>query len=393
MPCDLICPACGNEYPAGPDEPWRCECANPLELADRPIPDGAAGGVPFSKLDTRRGLWTFFEFLPMKQAVSFNEGLTPLVTAERWNAEFKLDYVMPTGSFKDRGATTTLSRAAELDVEKVVEDSSGNAGAAIATYAARADIEADIYVPDDVKISKLMAIQRAGARPVRVEGTREDVTAACIEAAEDEGVWYASHAWNPAFLAGTQTFALEVAAQRDWSVPDAVVIPVGHGTLLLGAYRGFEALQRAGITETMPRLLAAQAKGFSPIADAFEEAGAPSFDSGDDPESRFQAIEINTTSTMHQPKEVNEVADAIHIANPVRKAGLVEAIWASGGDATAIEEDPAEIVLDDLHRAGFYVEPTCAIGPTALQEFREEGVVSDDDDVVVALTGSGLKTH
>jgi threonine synthase len=394
MPSDLHCPSCETEYAAGIDEPYRCECGHTLELTDRPLPEGADGGVPYSKLDTRRGLWTFFEFLPMEQAVSFDEGFTPLVDAPEWDAQFKLEYVMPTGSFKDRGATTTLSRAVELGVETVVEDSSGNAGAAIATYAARAGIEADIYVPDDVATSKLMAIQRAGARPVRVEGSREDVTAACVEAAQEEGVWYASHAWNPAFLAGTQTFALEVAAQRDWSVPDAVVVPVGHGTLLLGAYRGFQALEDAGITDELPTLLAAQAKGFSPIADAFE-TDDPSGENVEEPTegTRFDSIEFDTGSSMHQPKAVNEVADAIHISDPVRGEEIVEAIWATGGDAIAIEEDPVELVLDDLHRAGFYVEPTCAIGPAALEEYRTRGVVSGADDVVVALTGTGFKTH
>jgi len=102
--------------------------------------------------------------------------------ADDWNAAFKLEYVFPTGSFKDRGATTTLTRARELGVERVVEDSSGNAGAAIATYAARAGIDAAVYVPADVKDSKLRAIRRAGAEPVRIEGSRADVTEACVAA-------------------------------------------------------------------------------------------------------------------------------------------------------------------------------------------------------------------
>ncbi|MFP9060216.1 pyridoxal-phosphate dependent enzyme [Natrialbaceae archaeon A-chndr2] len=365
MPTSLICPDCDAEYAAGPDEPWRCTCGHALEFAAEPHPNG--NPLPLSQLNTTEGLWTFFEFLPIEKHVTFHEGFTPLVDAPEWDAQFKLEYVFPTGSFKDRGATTTLSRAVELGVEKVIEDSSGNAGAAIATYAARAGIEADIYVPADVKQSKLMAIQRVGARPVRVEGTREDVTAACLDAVEDGEGWYASHAWNPAFFAGTMTFAFEVAAQRGWTVPDAVVLPLGHGTLFLGAYRGFKRLNDAGIVDGMPRLLGAQAAGYAPIVSAL--GGKASNGDGS-----------------------NDIADGIQIAEPARGTQILEAIEATDGDAIALGSDPVETALDRLHLNGFYVEPTCAVAPAALRRYREEGVLDPSDDVVVPLTGSGLKT-
>ena len=168
MPTSLRCPTCGREYNASPTEPWRCSCGKPLELAERPLP---AGSPPNSaEIDTRRGLWTFDEFLPIGREVTLGEGWTPLVNAPDWDCAFKLEYVFPTGSFKDRGAATLLSRAVEIGVERVVEDSSGNAGAAVATYAARAGIGAEIYVPADVKDSKLRAISQSGADVVRVEG-------------------------------------------------------------------------------------------------------------------------------------------------------------------------------------------------------------------------------
>ncbi|MFB6129514.1 MAG: pyridoxal-phosphate dependent enzyme, partial [Salinigranum sp.] len=264
---------------------------------------------------------------------------------------------------KDRGATTTLSRAVELGVETVLEDSSGNAGAAVATYAARAGIDAEIYVPASAKPSKLRAIERAGARPVRIEGAREDVTAACVEAVERGDGWYASHAWNPAFLAGTATFAYEIAAQRGWSVPDAVVTPLGHGTLFLGAHLGFTALLEAGWTDRVPRLLGAQAAGYAPVADA-----------------------------LHGETEGrNELADGIRIREPVRRAQVLDAIESTGGDAIAVGTAAVEDALDRLHRRGFYVESTSAVAPAALEAYRERGVLDRDADVVVALTGSGLK--
>ncbi len=364
MPSDLYCPDCGAEYAAGPDEPWRCECGHPLELEGRPLPDGDP--LPLSRIDTSEGLWTFFEFLPVEKRVTLGEGFTPVLEVDDWNAEFKLEYVFPTGSFKDRGAATVLSRALELGVETVLEDSSGNAGAAIATYAALAGLEAEIYVPADVTQSKLMTIQRAGARPIRVEGTREAVALECVGDVDAGNGWYASHVWNPAFHAGTMTFAFEIAAQRGWTVPDAVVVPAGHGTLALGAYRGFSRLEEVGIVDEVPRLLCAQAAGYAPVV---EKLGGETVGEGE-----------------------NELADGVQIHRPSRGRQVADAIEDTGGEAVALGPDPVEIELDRLHRNGFYVEPTAGLAPAALRWFREEGVLTEDDDVVVPLTGSGMKT-
>ena len=355
----LRCSACGETYET--EWAWRCDCGAPLDFLADPHPSRDAPDP--RGFDDRRGLWSFADFLAVGPRVTLGEGMTPLVDAPEWGASFKLEYVFPTGSFKDRGATTTLSVAAELGAETVVEDSSGNAGAAIATYAARAGIDAEIYVPASVKASKLRAIERVGATPVRVEGSREDVTDACVDAVERGAGWYASHAWNPAFFAGTATFAHEVAYQRGWSAPDAVVTPLGHGTLFLGAYRGFRALRDAGWIDEMPKLLGAQAAGYAPVAEK-----------------------------LHGPSEgTNEVADGIQIREPTRLGQILAAVDATDGDAIALSEGAVEAELEALHRRGFYTEPTCAVAPAALREYRERGVLSPDDDVVVPLTGTGLK--
>ena len=371
---DLVCSDCGRTYPAS--GPWRCECGHPLEFADRPVPDGE---LPMT-IDRSEGLWGFSEFLPIERRVTLGEGWTPLIEDDEWGVQFKLESVFPTGSFKDRGAATTISRALGQAVDRVVEDSSGNAGLAIATYAARAGIDADIFVPADAKPGKLRAIERTGATLRRIDGTRQDVTDACIEAIEtgigdrSEGtasdsadVYYASHAWDPAFLAGTATVAYEVVAQRGWSAPDAFVTPLGHGTLFLGAYRGFRALLEAGWIDSMPRLLGVQAAGVAPIVEAL----------GGDPDPA---------------DERNDAADGIQIAEPVRKDQIIEAVEATDGDAIAVTSDTTEREHDRLAQAGFHVEPTCATATAALERFRERGAIEDSDDVVTALTGSGLKT-
>jgi threonine synthase len=372
-PLDLACSICDRTYDHESWQ-WRCDCGAPLEFATNPwdreaeFDFGAEFGddPPESWADTTAGLWSFEAFLPVPPHVSLGEGLTPLVDAPAWDAEFKLEYVSPTGSFKDRGATTTLSVAAALGVDRVVEDSSGNAGAATATYAARAGIDADIYIPASVKPAKRRAIERAGATAVPIEGSREAVTDACVDAVESDDAWYASHAWNPAFFAGTATFAYEACAQRDWTAPDAVVLPVGHGTLFLGAYRGFRALREVGWINEVPRLLGAQAAGYAPIVAEVHGRDAATGD--------------------------NDVADGIQIREPVRQTQILDAIDATDGDAIALSEAAVEDALDALHRRGFYTEPTCAVAPAALEVYRDRGILAADADVVVPLTGSGLKT-
>jgi threonine synthase len=355
MAARLACPACGETYA----DRWRCVCGTPLEFASTPRPDGPA--PPFASFDTRRGLWAFDAFLPVEPRVSLGEGLTPLVDAPAWDATFKLEYVSSTGSFKARSAATTVSRALELGVDRVIEDSSGNAGTAIATYAARAGLDADVYVPASVTDAKRRAIAATGARVREITGDREAVADACREAVTDGDGWYASHAWNPAFFAGTATFGIELAAQRDWSAPDVVVVPLGHGTLLLGAYRGFRALVEAGWVDELPRLLAVQAAGYAPVADDRQDA---SEDGG-----------------------TNDLADGIQIREPVRRGAIEAALDATDGDAIAVSAAAVRAALDDLLEAGLGVEPTAAVAPAGLRAYRDRDAVDADADVVVPLTG------
>jgi len=357
------CPSCERSYSESAEAPWRCGCGHPLEFADRPLP--ASDSPP--AIDRDAGLWAFEALLAVDRRVTLGEGWTPLVDAPDRAATYKLDWLFPTGSFKDRGAATTISQAVDLGVDRVVEDSSGNAGAAIATYAARAGIDAEIFVPADAKAGKLRAIERTGATVRRIEGDRGDVTDTCIAAVEGEetDAWYASHAWNPAFFEGTATVACEIAAQRGWTAPDAVVTPLGHGTLFLGADRGFARLQTAGWIETVPRLYGVQAAGSGPIATALHGEGTDG---------------------------ENDLADGIQIREPARREGILDAIERTGGDAIAVGADRTERVYDQLHRQGLYTEPTCAVAPAGLDVLRARGEIGPDEDIVVALTGSGLKT-
>ncbi|MXR50098.1 pyridoxal-phosphate dependent enzyme [Halovenus sp. WSH3] len=357
-----VCPSCGSRFEPAADR-WRCDCGHPLRFADPPAPEADSPPAP----DRDRGLWAFEELLAVDRRVTLGEGWTPLVDAPERAVEYKLDWLFPTGSFKDRGAATTISHALELGVDRVVEDSSGNAGAAIATYAARAGIDAEIFVPADAKPGKLRAIERTGATVRRIEGDRAAVTEACIDAVEGgDPAWYASHAWNPAFFEGTATVAYELAAQRGWTAPDAVVTPLGHGTLFLGAYRGFARLHEAGWIDGLPRLYGVQAAGVAPIVESRHGEAAAAGE--------------------------NSLADGIQITDPVQRSAITEAVDRSGGDVLAVDAETTEAEYDRLHRQGLYTEPTCAVAPAAMDSLRERGAVAPDEDVVVALTGSGLKT-
>ncbi len=346
------CESCGREYPR--DRPWRCDCGHALDYVDQPVPDGGP-----REFDRDAGIWAFEAFLPMDEAVTLGEGWTPLVDAPAWDATFKLEFLHPTGSFKDRGAAAVVAEARAVGADRILEDSSGNAGLAVASYAARAGIDAEIYVPADAKAEKRRRIERTGADVVAVEGDRQAVTDACLDAVEAGEGWYASHAWNPAFFAGTATVAYELAAQRDWSVPDAFVTPLGHGTLFLGAYRGFRALKAAGWIAELPRLLGAQAVGASPIADG----------------------------RHGQRAGENALADGIQIRDPARADQIRAAIDDTGGDAVAVDEAATRQAHRRLSASGFHVEPTCATAVAALETFRERGVLGPDEDVVLALTG------
>ena len=268
------------------------------------------------------------------------------------------------GSFKDRGAATMAAWLASHGVERVIEDSSGNAGAALAAYCARAGMGCDIYAPEATPPAKLAQIEAYGARIVRVPGPRPRATDAAMAAAE-RGEVYASHAWSPLFLEGTRTFARELYEQLG-EAPGAIVFPVGGGALLLGAHLGFTRLRDEGLVDRLPRLVCAQAAACAPLVAAFA-AGS------DEP----VPVEV-------QPS----VADGIRIPEPVRGREVLRAVRESGGTAIAIEEDEILAAYRDVARGGVLVERTSAVALAAVAKLEAR----EGERVVVAVTGHGLKT-
>jgi threonine synthase len=293
-------------------------------------------------------------------AVTLGEGMTPLVPSRDGRLLFKVETANPTGSFKDRGAAVLLTELRAAGADQIVEDSSGNAGAAIAAYSARAGIRATIYVPQATGPGKLAQIEAYGARVVRVPGTREEVARAAQEA---PGV-YASHCWSPTFFHGTKTVAFELWEQLDGTVPDWVVSPVGHGTLLLGLALGFRELLGARAIPRLPRLLGVQSAGCAPLA------GPPlgrSVGSGD------------------------TVAEGIRIRTPVRAAEIEAAVLESGGGWAIVDDAEVRAARARLGAEGLFVEPTAAVAPAAAWRMLARGELGAAPVIVVPLTGHGLK--
>jgi threonine synthase len=297
-----------------------------------------------------------------------NEGFTPLEETgfNGYRVLLKIDYLFPTGSYKDRGATVLISKMKEWGIEKVVEDSSGNAGSAIAAYCTKAGIECKIYVPHTASPGKLVQIQAYGATLKKVEGSRERTAEKAMEAASK--IPYASHCWNPFFLHGTKTFAFEVWEQMDWKTPDTLVLPIGHGTLFLGAYIGFKELREAGIVKRIPRLVGVQSASCAPLYQAFKEGWRET-----------RPIEKKET-----------IAEGIAIAEPVRGRQILEVIRETGGEVLVVTEKEIKEALKVMGRKGHFIEPTSAATISGLKKYlrkkrRKETVIS-------TLTGMGLKS-
>jgi threonine synthase len=359
-----LCPACGQVY-AADRALWRCDCGGHLNL----MPGRGFGRGEI--VAANASLWRYGAALALSTPprISLGEGWTPLVV-RNWHGvdiHFKLESQMPTGSFKDRGTAVMLNHLLEAGVGPIHEDSSGNAGASIATYAAAAGIACRIYVPAAAPRAKLVQIAAVGADVRPIPGTRQDVTDAALAATGDS--FYASHNWQPFFIEGTKTLAFEVWEQLGFRVPDNILVPTGFGSNILGLERGFDELERGGEIAARPRLFAVQAANCAAFAAAWS-AGA----------DRFVPFAAQPT-----------VADGIATSKPVRVAEVLTALRRSYGGVVAVAEAEIAPALAALGRLGLFVEPTAATAGTALTRLLSDRTITADQTTVAVLTGSGLK--
>jgi threonine synthase len=365
-PSLYLCPACHRRYPLEALV-WRCECGSHLEWEQGVQPTWSRADIDSADAS----LWRYEAMLPVPKSerrAFLGEGWTPLIEASERGLLLKLDFLMPTGSFKDRGSTILMNHLARLGVREVLEDSSGNAGASIAAYAAGAGIACEVYVPASASGAKLAQIASYGARLVAVPGSRQEVTDAAVR--REEALFYASHNWHPLFGAGTSTLGFELWEQLGFRAPDAVVTPVGAGSTLLGCWRAFKELAATEPGLSMPRLYAAQAAACAPLVAALAQG-----------EEIPSGVEPGETR-----------AEGVKIGRPIRGRELVTALRASGGGATAVTEDEIAAAQERLGQRGIFVEPTGAVAYAAALRLLTEGQLGPAERVAVILTGSGLKS-
>ncbi|MEZ4716009.1 MAG: pyridoxal-phosphate dependent enzyme [Caldilineaceae bacterium] len=276
----------------------------------------------------------------------------------------------PRGSYKDRGVSVMVNWLAGLDVEVVVDDSSGNAGASLACYAARAGMEAWIYVPESAPMPKRAQVAIYGADLIEVPGPRQNAAKLAKAVTQhNRDTAYASHAWHPAFLLGQMTCAWEIWEQLGRRVPDWIISPTGHGGTLLEK-RGavFQHLQLAWQIDRLPHLAAVQAEPYTPFVEAFE--------------NRWDRV---------KPQIVEEpiAADGIAISHPVRDATLLSALYRSQGTVCVVNHGQIMQAQERLARRGIFVEPTSATVAAALEQLQS--LIAPGETVVGILTGHGLK--
>ena len=353
-------PRSGRTYPL--DQPrWCGDDRAPLLLTDLP-------GIGRADVDSStRSLWRYRAALPMAcpAPITMGEGCTPLIarTIDGAQALLKCEWFMPTGSFKDRGASVMLSLLRQQGIAAVLEDSSGNGGAAVAAYAAAGGMVATIMAPDSTSPAKTIAMRAAGAAVELIPGTRQ----ATSDAAEAKAaqIFYASHNWHPYFLQGTKTLAYELWEDLGFRAPDNVIVPCGAGSNVLGCAIGFGELLRAGQIKAMPRIFAAQPENCGPIG--------------------------RVTLGLPPLAAAPTIAEGTAIAQPIRMREVVAALCDSGGGAALLAEADIAAATFTLARQGIYVEPTAAQAAAAFRQLLAQGRIAAQETTILVLTGSGLK--
>jgi len=315
--------------------------------------------------------------LPMDEPLNSNslgEGDTPLVFLDKTCEQLglgslwaKLEFMSPTGSFKDRGSAVLTTMGRDFGVTEFIEDSSGNAGASLSAYAAAAGLKAHVFAPASAASGKLDQIQIFGASLHRIEGARQASTEAAEEFVKDRGLVYMSHNLSPYFSEGMKAASYEIVEVLDDGI-DHVVLPVGNGSLLIGMVRGYQELLEAGIIRRIPKFHGVQAHAVRPVVAALNG-------------EEWSDDDVQPTN-----------ASGIAVSKPPRLNEMVEAIRVTGGSGITVSEESLTDWQARLASSeGVFAEMTSAGAFAGLAKLIESGVIERDSNVCVPITGSGLK--
>ncbi len=369
----------GGTYDA--DRPQRLDAADRPLLARYDLEVAARTLTPEALRARPRGLWRWSELLPVRDpahVVHLGEGDTPLVAATRLGRQLDLHGLLvkaeggnPTGSFKARGMTAAVSRNVELGARSLVVPSAGNAGGALAAYAAAAGVPATVLMPADVPEANQLEVLVCGATLVLVDGFITECGRLSAQLAERTGAFDVSTMKEPYRVEGKKTMGLELAEQLGWQLPDVVLYPTGGGTGMVGMWKAFDELETLGLLgPARPRMVAVQTAGCAPIVRAFAD-GAVHARPWEDPATRAGGLRVPAA-----------VGDAL----------VLDAVRASEGTAVAIDEADIDRAQRTAGAGGLgYISPESAAVVAAAGELRASGWIGRDERVVAFDTGIGVK--
>jgi threonine synthase len=376
----LECMACGTRHDAGRLHNLCTQCGKPLyarydlAAASRTLTKGALA-------KRAADMWRYREVMPVEDdanIVSLGEGWTPLLRAERLGTDVGIERLLikdeslnPTQSFKARGMSAAVSMAKELGVRKLAAPSAGNAGGALAAYAARAGLEAHIFVPKDTPRANIVECQRLGAYVTLIDGLITDCGAEVARRKDAEGWFDVSTLKEPYRVEGKKTLGYELAEQLDWKLPDVIIYPTGGGTGLVGMWKAFDEMQQMGwIGSKRPRMVTVQSDGCAPIVKAFEEG-------------KQHAEMFENAAT---------VASGLRVPKAIGDFLILDAIRKSGGTAIAVSDAELIDAVDEIgSREGLFVAPEGGACLPALRVLIERHLVDRDETVVLFNTGAGIK--
>ncbi len=375
----LYCSFCGKEYESR-HLYNLCDCGKPLLVAYDL--DRAKATLSRQSLAGRAPtLWRYEEVLPVEDKsnrLTLGEGMTPLLKAERLGKRLGLRHLYikdeslnPTASFKARGMAVAVSMAKELGVKKLAVPSAGNAAGALAAYAAKAGLEAFIFMPSDTPKANIIECRQTGAQVTLFDGLITDCGRLVSERKEAEGWFDVSTLKEPYRVEGKKTMGYELVEQFDWELPDVILYPTGGGTGLIGMWKAFDEMERMGwIGSQRPRMVTVQAEGCAPIVHAFRSG----------------------SQVGAQITNAHTVASGLRVPHAIGDFMMLDILRKSGGTAVAVRDEELLSAVQEIGAAeGIFVAPEGGACLPALKQLIERGEVSQDDRIVLFNTGSGLK--
>jgi threonine synthase len=373
----LECSACGLQHDWSRLQNLCLSCGKPLFA----MVDLAAAGRTLKReaLATReKSLWRYREVLPLPgdmEPVSLGEGGTPLLRAQKFGGDIDLwikdESLNPTQSFKARGMTVAVSMAKHLGASKLAAPSAGNAGGALAAYAARAGLEAHIFMPRDTPRANITECRELGAHVTLIDGLITDCGAEIARRKTKEGWFDISTLKEPYRVEGKKTLGYELAEQCDWRLPDVILYPTGGGTGLIGMWKAFDEMESLGwIGKKRPRMFAVQATGCAPIVRAFETG----------------------EKTATEFPDAQTIASGLRVPKAIGDFLVLDILRRSNGGAIAVDDEEMIRVAREVgSKEGLFVAPEAAACFAALKVLRSAGKIGSDELVAIFNTGSGIK--